>query len=97
MSPAPCDASNSAESVRQVVIDEVQEVPSQLDEVHRLQQNCKVQFALCGSSARKVQHGRANPLGGRALHHELPGLTALETREDFDLTRMVHHGYLSRT
>src|SRR5262245_61858144 len=37
----------------QVVIDEVQKVPSILDEVHWLHENRGIRFALCGSSARK--------------------------------------------
>jgi len=82
------------ESVRQVVIDEVQKVPQLLDEVHWLHERGKVRFALCGSSARKVKRGQANLLGGRALRYELHGLTAQEIGSDFDLHRMLNHGYL---
>ncbi len=49
---------------------------------------------LCGSSARKVKRGRANLLGGRAVRYELLGLTAREIGRDFDLDRMLNHGYL---
>ena len=80
----------------QVVIDEVQKVPALLDEVHWLIGNRRVQFALCGSSARKVRRGAANLLGGRALRFELHGLTAAELGADFDLTRLLNHGYLPR-
>ena len=79
---------------RQVVIDEVQKVPALLDEVHWLIENRGLRFALCGSSARKVRHGGANLLGGRALRYELRGLTAGEIGEDFDLDRALNHGYL---
>jgi len=82
--------------VRQVVIDEVQKVPSLLDEAHWLHENRGVHFALCGSSARKVKRGQANLLGGRALRYELHGLTAGEIGKKFDLTRMLNHGYLPR-
>lgn len=78
----------------QVVIDEVQKVPSLLDEVHWLHENRKVRFALCGSSARKVRRGAANLLGGRAVRYELFGLTAEEIGKDFDLVRLLNHGYL---
>ena len=81
-------------SARQVVVDEVQKVPQLLDEVHWLHENRGVRFALCGSSARKVKRGHANLLGGRALRYELFGLTAHEIGRDFDLTRMLNHGYL---
>src|SRR5215208_5643810 len=47
---------------RQIVIDEIQKVPSLLDEVHWLIENKRVAFALCGSSARKVKRGAANLL-----------------------------------
>ena len=50
-------------------------------------------FALCGSSARKVRRGAANLLGGRALRYELHGLTADELGDEFDLPRMLNHGY----
>jgi predicted AAA+ superfamily ATPase len=49
---------------------------------------------LCGSSARKVRRGAANLLGGRALRYELHGLTAHELEGDFDLDRILNHGYL---
>jgi len=81
-------------SVRQVVIDEVQKVPQLLDEAHWLHEHRKVRFALCGSSARKVKRGQANLLGGRAVRYELHGLTAQELARDFNLTRLLNHGYL---
>lgn len=83
-------------SVRHVVIDEVQKVPQLLDEAHWLLEHRKVHFALCGSSARKVRRGQANLLGGRAVRYELHGLTAQEIGREFDLDRMLNHGYLPR-
>ena len=79
-----------------IVIDEIQKVPSLLDEVHWLIENRGLQFALCGSSARKVRRGAANLLGGRALRFELHGLTANELGNAFELTRMLNRGYLPR-
>lgn len=81
-------------SVRHVVIDEVQKVPQLLDEAHWLHDHKGVRFALCGSSARKVRRGQANLLGGRALRYELHGLTAAELDREFDLSRLLNHGYL---
>lgn len=78
----------------QVVIDEVQKVPGLLDEAHWLHDNRHVRLALCGSSARKVRRGAANLLGGRAVRYELHGLTAAELGTDFDLGRLLNHGYL---
>jgi predicted AAA+ superfamily ATPase len=81
-------------SLRQVVIDEVQKVPQLLDEAHWLHENRGIRLALCGSSARKVKRGHANLLGGRAVRYELHGLTASEIGGEFDLDRMLNHGYL---
>lgn len=81
-------------SGRQVVIDEVQKVPALLDEVHWLLENRGFRFALCGSSARRVRHGAANLLGGRAIRYELHGFSALELGEELDLDRLLNHGYL---
>ncbi len=80
----------------QIVIDEIQKVPALLDEVHWLLENRGLHFALCGSSARKVKRGAANLLGGRAMRYELHGLTARELGRDFELDRMLNHGYLPR-
>ena len=80
----------------QVVIDEVQKVPALLDEVHWLMENRGVSFALCGSSATKVKRGAANLLGGRAVRHELLGITGAELGDDLDLTRLLNVGYLPR-
>ena len=79
-----------------VVIDEVQKLPALLDEVHWLHENRKVQFALCGSSARKVKRGHANLLGGRAIRYEMFGFIAAELYPDFDLIRFINNGYLPR-
>jgi predicted AAA+ superfamily ATPase len=64
--------------------------------MHWLIENRGLHFALCGSSARKVKRGTANLLGGRAMRYELSGLTAGELGSEFDLDRMLNHGYLPR-
>lgn len=86
----------TAEPGQLIILDEVQKVPSLLDEVHWLIENRGLVFGLCGSSARKVRRGHANLLGGRALRYELHGLVSAEIGPDFDLRRMVNHGYLPR-
>src|SRR3972149_48274 len=45
-----------------VVIDEVQKIPELLDEVQWLIVNHRMQFILCGSSARKLKRSGANLL-----------------------------------
>ena len=81
---------------QQIVIDEIQKIPALLDEVHWLIENRGLHFALCGSSARKVKRGAANLLGGRATRYELHGMSASELAREFDLDRMLNHGYLPR-
>jgi len=78
------------------LIDEVQKVPALLDEVHWLIEHRRLAFGLCGSSARKVRRGHANLLGGRAVRYELFGFVSAELGAEFDLTRMLNHGYLPR-
>ena len=77
-----------------VIIDEVQKIPSLLDEIQNLIESKKIIFGLCGSSARKLKRGHGNLLGGRARRYELFGLSAFELRGDFDLNRLLTRGYL---
>lgn len=67
-----------------VVIDEIQKLPTLLDEVHRLIAKRQQTFLMTGSSARKLRHGAANLLAGRAFQAELLPLTSAEI-PDFDL------------
>jgi uncharacterized protein len=61
-----------------IVIDEVQRAPQLLDIVQQYMQEKKFQFALTGSSARKLKRGAANLLGGRAIVKHLGPLSVLE-------------------
>jgi len=76
-----------------IVIDEVQKLPSILDEVHRLIEEKKFKFLLTGSSARKLKHGGANLLAGRAWSASLFPLTSSEI-DDFNLLRCLNFGTL---
>ena len=78
-----------------VVIDEIQKIPQLLDVVHWLIENRGVNFALCGSSARKVKRGHANLLGGRGIKYELYGLSAREIVDDLDIMKLLNHGYIA--
>jgi len=55
-----------------VFVDEIQRLPSLLNEIHSLIETHKpaVAFILTGSSARKLKQEDANLLAGRALHFE---------------------------
>ncbi len=82
----------SAETL--IVIDEIQKAPALLDEIHYMIQEKRSVFAMCGSSARKVRHGHANLLGGRAMRYELFGLVSEELAEDFSIGHFVNTGPL---
>ncbi|MCI0587387.1 MAG: ATP-binding protein [Planctomycetes bacterium] len=77
-----------------VLVDEVQKLPSLLDEVHYLieRHKGKVRFLLTGSSARKLKRGGANLLAGRAWNLRLHPLCAREV--DLDLHRALRFGTL---
>lgn len=49
------------------VIDEAQKVPDLLDEIHSLYESRRINFAITGSSARKLRRADVNLLGGRAI------------------------------
>lgn len=76
-----------------VVIDEIQQVPPLLEEVHWLLENTATHFILCGSSARKLRRRSRNLLGGRAVDFELLPLTTDEIG-DVDLIRVLQYGAL---
>jgi predicted AAA+ superfamily ATPase len=72
------EAIDPARLEKPVVVDEVQRVPSLLDEIHHLIEARKLSFILCGSSARKLKRGKGNLLGGRAKRYEMFPLTYRE-------------------
>lgn len=86
-------ATNKEKLLLPVIIDEIQKIPALLDEVHWLIENEHIGFILCGSSARKLKHGAANLLGGRAWRFEFYPLIYKEI-PDFDLLRALNHGLL---
>jgi predicted AAA+ superfamily ATPase len=77
-----------------IVIDEIQKIPALLDEVHRLMEKKGWQFALCGSSARKLRRGGVNLLGGRAVTRNLDAFSYAELGGAFDLDFSLQWGLL---
>lgn len=77
-----------------VVLDEIQKIPSLLDEVHRLMALSHWHFALCGSSARKLRRGGANLLAGRASTLTMESFSAAELKNGFDLESVLNWGML---
>ena len=76
-----------------VILAEVQKVPFILDEVHWLIENKGLQFILCGSSARKLNRGKANLLGGRAWRFELFPLVTPELKNP-NLLKILNRGMI---
>lgn len=76
-----------------IIIDEIQKVPSLLNEIHWLIENKQLQFILCGSSARKLKTHSTNLLGGRAWPLHFYPLIYTEIPE-FDLQRALNHGLI---
>lgn len=80
---------------RWIVVDEIQRVPSLLDEVHFLMANEGYKkFALTGSSARKLKRGAANLLAGRAVMKKLFPLTSAETDFSVPVSQLLRFGAL---
>jgi len=77
-----------------IILDEIQKVPPLLDEVHRLMEKHKWNFALCGSSARKLRRGGANLLAGRALTLAMESFSAFELKDAFNLEFAMDWGML---
>ena len=75
-----------------VVVDEIQRLPNLLNEVHRHIEERRLNFALLGSSARKLKAAGVNLLAGRALHKTMHPLTPAELGDDFDLDAALDTG-----
>ncbi len=76
-----------------IVIDEIQKIPTLLDEVHRLIERDNRTFLLTGSSARKLKRGGANLLAGRAWRADMFPLVSHEI-PNFDLETYLSDGGL---
>jgi len=79
-----------------VVVDEVQRLPSLLNEVHALIADTghRYRFALSGSSARKLKRLDVNLLAGRAVNRQFFPLTSQELGDHYDLDRVLRFGLL---
>lgn len=77
-----------------VCVDEIQRLPSLLNEVHRFIEEKRLRFILCGSSARKLKQQGTNLLGGRAVRRELHPFVPVELGARFDLSSALAIGTL---
>lgn len=77
-----------------VIIDEIQKLPSLLDEVQRQIERQNLWFILTGSSARKLRRSGVNLLGGRAVTKHFHPFTAAELGNSFDFAKAARFGLL---
>lgn len=78
-----------------IIIDEIQKLPSLLDEVQWLMVNRELRFILTGSSARKLKRSGVNLLGGRAIVNNFYPLVSAELN-DFDMDKAINNGLIPR-
>jgi uncharacterized protein len=81
---------------RWVIVDEIQKLPSLLNEIHDLLSTAprRWRFALTGSSARKLKRADANLLAGRVVTRRLFPLTAAELGFRVDVDDLLRFGTL---
>lgn len=77
-----------------IVIDEIQRLPHILNEVHRFIEDRGHRFALCGSSARKLNRAGVNLLAGRAVHRSMHPFVPEELGDRFSLDDALLWGLL---
>jgi len=77
-----------------VIVDEIQKIPTLLNEVHRIIEEKKINFILSGSSARKLRESGVNLLAGRALTYNLFPLVSKEVGFKLDLKKQIAFGML---
>lgn len=80
--------------IHTIVIDEIQKLPKLLDTVHQLIESSTKTFVMTGSNARKLRHGGANLLAGRAFVYNLFPFSVFELGDDFDLDDALRWGTL---
>lgn len=84
------------EKPKWVIVDEVQKIPRILDVVHKGIEDHKIKFALTGSSSRKLKHGGANLLAGRAASFSLSPFSSIELKDNFSLEKALKFGLLPK-
>jgi uncharacterized protein len=88
------DELRAVESGRWIVVDEVQRLPNLLNEVHRFIEEKKLNFVLCGSSARKLKRAGVNLLAGRALRRYMHSFVPDELGDKFNMEEAFRYGFL---
>ncbi len=74
-----------------IVIDEIQKLPSLMDEVHLMIEDYKIKFLLTGSSARKLHKSYTSLMAGRATRLFMHPFNSQEL-EKYNLNSVLLHG-----
>lgn len=91
--PSAFAAELAAVPVRKpVLLDEIQRLPTLLNEVHRAIESDRRRFVLLGSSARRLKTAGTNLLAGRATLKTMFPLVPAELGSDFDLAETLRYG-----
>ncbi|MCG2742154.1 MAG: AAA family ATPase [Syntrophaceae bacterium] len=81
-----------------IVIDEIQKLPSLMDEIHNLIETSDIHFLLTGSSARKLRRAYTSLMAGRARVENLLPFTSCELisfdKKLFDMDKILNFGSL---
>lgn len=77
-----------------VIVDEIQRIPELLNYIHQLIEEKKWNFALTGSSAKKLKKTGTNLLAGRAVTKYLYPFLPQELSQDFDIQKCLQYGTL---
>jgi uncharacterized protein len=83
--------------IKTIIVDEIQKVPSLLDEVHRLMESSigrQVQFILAGSSSHKLKRSGTDLLASRAILKTMHPFIAAELGPKFQFAPSLEFGML---
>ena len=78
-----------------VIVDEIQRIPTLLNQVHRFIEEKGFRFVLLGSSARKLKTSGTNLLAGRALMRRMFPLVPEEMGSDFSIEEVLASGSIA--
>lgn len=88
------DEVRAVPSDKWVIVDEIQRLPTLLNEIHRFIEGKRLRFVLCGSSARKLRRAGVNLLAGRALQRFMHPFVPEGLGAQFDLDDALGSGLL---
>ena len=84
-----------ATKAKTIFIDEIQRIPRLMNSIQALIDNNRdLKFYITGSSARKLNKGKANLLPGRVFNYQMMPLCFSEIKNDYDENKALQYGLL---